>query len=279
MNKELLYHYTSIETLALILKNKTICFNNLLLVDDLEEAETRDMGNFGKYVNVSCWTSDYEESIPLWNLYTSKMRGVRIGLPKFPFKKYKFKKGMYGLTEDVETFLNLEKIYHENKASILAEMPLLLEVEYTDDHEKLTPAIRECNDIDGMIKFIKTGEIGNNKSISSKYNIIKLGKFKRKNWSFQKELRYVINCSPTPIKEFEFDPSIDKHREFFRRIEDENYPAPYEKIFLEIDDKCLNNIEILIGPKVTEGEKIIIKSLIDTYCPKANLKESKLRIR
>lgn len=33
-----LYHYTSIETLALILKNNTLCFNNLLNVDDSEEA-------------------------------------------------------------------------------------------------------------------------------------------------------------------------------------------------------------------------------------------------
>ena len=41
-----LYHYTSLETLALILKNKTICFNNLLNVDDLEEPSTQDMGNF-----------------------------------------------------------------------------------------------------------------------------------------------------------------------------------------------------------------------------------------
>ena len=32
-----LYHYTSLETLALILKNRTICFNNLLYVDDIEE--------------------------------------------------------------------------------------------------------------------------------------------------------------------------------------------------------------------------------------------------
>ncbi len=39
-----LYHYTSIETLALILSNKTLCFNNLLNVDDIEEAETSDMG-------------------------------------------------------------------------------------------------------------------------------------------------------------------------------------------------------------------------------------------
>ena len=101
---EYLYHYTSLETLALILSNKTICFNNLLNVDDIEEAETQDMGNFGRFLYVSCWTDDEKESIPLWNLYTPNMHGVRIKLPKFPFKKYSYKKGEFFLKEDIETY-------------------------------------------------------------------------------------------------------------------------------------------------------------------------------
>ena len=65
-----LYHYTSLETLALILTNKSLCFNTLLNVDDIEEAETSDMGLLGKYVYVSCWTDEAAESIPMWQLYT-----------------------------------------------------------------------------------------------------------------------------------------------------------------------------------------------------------------
>lgn len=120
MRKDFLYHYTSIETLALILKNKTICFNNLLNVDDLEEVNTQDMGNFGKYINVSCWTEDREESIPLWNLYTPNMKGVRIGLSKFPFKKYHFLAGEYNLSEDIHTYINLEWLYNSNCGGIVA---------------------------------------------------------------------------------------------------------------------------------------------------------------
>ncbi len=36
-----IHHYTNIENLALILKNKTIRFNRLDKVDDLEEGESR----------------------------------------------------------------------------------------------------------------------------------------------------------------------------------------------------------------------------------------------
>lgn len=45
MTEQFLYHYTIIDELALILKNKSICFNDLLLVDDLEEAESDDIEN------------------------------------------------------------------------------------------------------------------------------------------------------------------------------------------------------------------------------------------
>ena len=65
----------------------------MLYVDDLDEAETEDMGKFGKIlVYVSCWTEDSEESIPLWNLYTPNMHDVRIRMPEFRLKNIDLKK-------------------------------------------------------------------------------------------------------------------------------------------------------------------------------------------
>ena len=83
---EYLYHYTSLETLALILNHRTRAFNSLLNVDDVEKAETEDIANFGKYVYVSCWTDVEAESIAMWNLYTPNTQGVRIRLPSFRAK-------------------------------------------------------------------------------------------------------------------------------------------------------------------------------------------------
>lgn len=52
-----IYHYTNIDTLALILKNRTIRFNRLDNVDDLEEGKAESLGiKFCKYIFVSCWT-------------------------------------------------------------------------------------------------------------------------------------------------------------------------------------------------------------------------------
>lgn len=59
-----IYHYTSLESLALILQNKTIRFNRLDKVDDLEEGNVESLGiKFCKYIFVSCWTEDENENI------------------------------------------------------------------------------------------------------------------------------------------------------------------------------------------------------------------------
>lgn len=51
----MIYHYTTIESLALILRNKTLLFNRLDCVDDLEEGSVCSSGIYvGRYVFVSC---------------------------------------------------------------------------------------------------------------------------------------------------------------------------------------------------------------------------------
>ena len=75
---EYLYHYTNIETLALILQNHSFRFNSLDKMDDLQEQETADLKNVGQFCYISSWTDDVDESIPMWNMYTSINSGVRI---------------------------------------------------------------------------------------------------------------------------------------------------------------------------------------------------------
>ena len=76
-----IYHYTTIETLALILHNKTIRFSRLDTVDDPDEyGFEKDAHNPAKYTYVSCWTTNNKESIPQWVMYGNQKRGVRISL-------------------------------------------------------------------------------------------------------------------------------------------------------------------------------------------------------
>ena len=77
----IIHHYTNLEALAMILSTRKLKFSRLDCVDDLEEGEIESDGlRLGKYVYVSCWTENEEESIPLWKMYGGYGVGVRISI-------------------------------------------------------------------------------------------------------------------------------------------------------------------------------------------------------
>ncbi|MCH5211341.1 MAG: hypothetical protein J1F01_10320 [Oscillospiraceae bacterium] len=80
-----LFHYTNLDILALILKNRTIRLTRLDFLDDLEEKKYRSLASIKVHTYVSCWTKDERESIPMWNMYTDMASGIRIEMPTLPF--------------------------------------------------------------------------------------------------------------------------------------------------------------------------------------------------
>jgi hypothetical protein len=128
---ETLYHYTSIETLALILKNRNIKFSRLDYVNDPQEGVANDYGNFSQYIFVSCWTDLNEESIAFWNIYTPNAKGIRIGLDFPVLKQADLKTG--SLIADSE-------IQYDDFL-LMPNLEPITKVEYTDDAKKLHPNI------------------------------------------------------------------------------------------------------------------------------------------
>lgn len=68
-----LYHYTSLDTLAMILHNRTIRFSRLDKVDDPQEQRSADSQNLGKMKLVSCWSSSVRRAIPCGSEYAGAM--------------------------------------------------------------------------------------------------------------------------------------------------------------------------------------------------------------
>lgn len=278
---EFLYHYTSINTLALILANKTICFNNLLHVDDLEEVETEDLDKFGKFCCVSCWSSEATESIPLWNMYTPNMSGVRIKLPTFPFKKYRLESNEMYNEEPIESYIDMKKFIDSNNALVAHFYPELIKVEYTEQEKLLYPKIKTIKE-DKIIeeKIINNQKITTTKTDTSiTYTTEPLGKYKRTNWSFQNEWRYKIFANPYTYAELKNCKSHEDQQKLLSRLEDPEYPTPYNQFFLELDENYLEGMEIILGPKTTKADEIIVNSLIEKYCPTARVLKSSLKIK
>lgn len=155
-----LYHYTSLDTLALILKNHTIRLRPLHTMDDKQEERSSDMKNIGKHFFISSWTSDAEESIPMWNLYTPLSSGVRIGLKKNPFKRYPVPKRISSdATNEVTTFISGELLNQGVFSPNMRNMNLLKEVVYSDGINQLEPNVikrNSCHSFDfGEFGYIK----------------------------------------------------------------------------------------------------------------------------
>lgn len=76
--RTILFHYTSFETLRLILKNKNLKFNRIDKVNDRMEHRLFGDDELSHLVFVSCFSTDEMESIPMWDIYGKDKNGLRI---------------------------------------------------------------------------------------------------------------------------------------------------------------------------------------------------------
>lgn len=252
---EYLYHYTSTENLALILKNKTIRLNPLDKMDDLQEQRSAEIKDLGKFTFVSCWTSADEESIPMWNMYTPLTSGVRIKMRTRPFVQYDnvpvkqlrewvHKNSGLTVSEDnthFSTYIDANWMLSNGVITLHAlGDDILYMVEYTNNEQKLEPNV--LTQKDGQLCFF--GNV--------------LGKHKNEHWKFQKEWRYLLSVYPwAPLQK------------------DQQFPFP-QHIDLQLDTTCFAEMEITCSPKMTAGNRVILETLIEKYNPSAKIVDSEL---
>lgn len=251
-----LYHYTNLQSLCLILKNKTLKFNSLVNMDDLEEVKANDLIEYGKYCYVSSWTDCEKEKLSLWNMYTKNMEGVRIKLRKLPFETYTYeiKKGYVNVTSKDNFF---PKIFFENEKFVPIYYPnekFIERVEYTDEEKLICPNLLEYD--------IKKDET------TLQLNLI--GKYKREEWSFQDEVRYMITFLPVKLDDCHNLDIIKQN--ILKQIDIQS-----DNCFLKIKDEYFNDFEITTGPKMSTGDEEILKLMIEKYCPTAKIIESKFK--
>lgn len=246
-----LYQYTTIGSLALILKTRSIKFNSLAYVDDLEEMKGGDIEEIGKYVFASCWTDKKEENIALWNMYAEKMKGIRIGLPIYSLEdnknfvqkqvnKYKLSLREYG--SDTIILPENKYVWKDFK---WVNYYQLREVIYTDDDNKLFP------------KIIKTDDEGNDYLDS-----LQIGLHKRKCWEFQQEWRYLMYLGLKSDDKKDIFSKLNKRR----KIPD--------SLFARIDSKQFEKMTVLMGPGTIESDFVIVDALREKFNPEMKIEKS-----
>jgi hypothetical protein len=180
MIPETIYHYTTIETLALILKSRKIRFNSINKLDDLTEPLSKDFGNIGNLVLVSCWTNLVEESIAQWCMYSKNGTGCRIEFPSDLFTRtIRQKSEMVNSIDTDDTELSL--VYPKNN---------LFEIKYM-------PSVQ--------LKTIWQKGV---------FDVSEIGQTKTDHWSFQKEWRFILYQLSKKIFEDVENSKISKLKDF-----------------------------------------------------------------
>jgi len=268
MDIEVIHHYTSIDTLALILASGKLRFNRLDRVDDMREAQRHSGIDFGKYFFVSCRTHDPNESIPQWHMYTERMTGVRISLPVSPFQQKLLRPKPEWKLESQGTLvspLSLEEQFGDSYFVV----PMFMEpknfagpVEYVDNVE---------NRYSEAVKVIKQPEGKASMTISKPFDLVRL---KSPEWAYQAEYRFFLFVLPS----FQLPPEGPGSRAFYERFPSYVVQAMLSGVapgvnYLDVDlsKGALDSILVTTGPLCSQGAKLCVQALVERYAPKGHV--------
>ena len=250
-----IYHYTSIETLALILKNRTLRFNNVAKVNDPEEAVTNDFDYLKPYCFISCWTKKEEESIPFWSMYGNRGKGIRIETDS----KYIHYRHLY--ENDKSIFCILKNIYHRKNDEYYGSLwqnatsvNPYFETKYSDE--------KRTFEVDLSTKTVQHWMYDYDAAFNTK----------KRCWSFEEEVRFIIlgcRSKNKQLKEVHQIRSIMLQKRKFAK----------DFVDLELEQDFFDNLKILLGPLTGESEEVLVNSLINQYDKNNHIEVTKSKIR
>lgn len=260
-----IYHYTTLETLALILKHKTIRFNRLDRMDDpCDRIFMMNQLDWSPYTYVSCWTENPEESMSLWHFYNGGT-GIRIGIDKdfidwdkqsisfsVPSKQRFHEPGSKSASGTISVTFNPTRIHRPLSTDLCFH-----HVKYLNEEE--------CKEF--VNKIGRNGEIID----IDEYEFRKYaGLMKKDKWAFQDESRFVICAVPYTSTD-----AVVSHKEFIRMI---RLRMPNHVPFIDVPIKPdkFKDMDITLGPNAGEGHFLIAQSLLQRFAPYATLNFSTL---
>ena len=270
MNTPMLHHYTTVNTLALILRHQTLRFTRLDQFDDVTEGRFIGAYPFGARVYASCWSAADEESIPQWAMYGDAMRGVRLSLRPDPFN-----------------WRPIDIRWHEKFQFIDLEAPFTME-EMLGVGITLIPSVEMKKTFGQPVRYVPDvpTAIERFTAISDDGGVTFYGEgneiafLKSDAWAFQKEHRFVLVASPGPMEPFTGDSSryLESRKNWHRSGVDfmRGIPSPLH-VDLGLDHTALIGAEILVGPLAPAGTMEIVESLVARFAEGASVRESSLR--
>lgn len=261
----LVNHYTTINTLEKILINRTLRLNRLDNVDDKQESELVSKEHWSKFIFVSSWSADEYENRAMWEY--PGLNGVMIGLPKFPFKKYKL------TTNESLNFFVKGDTY----------CPIPFERIYNDQWMFLVPPFQQ-ETLGNIVEYYPNPESKIKPFTEYEYEGFhfdlgkSLARIKDITWLYQKEFRYVFCIVPSSLTAFN-NWKITGSIESYLRVGLRNFiygaDMPLQYFDVELGDE-LDSIEVTLGPACNDIERKRVEELIQKYTSNGKIFNSRL---
>lgn len=270
-----LYHYTTIDSLAMILSSRSIKFNRLDKVDDMEERTESKNVRLWQYVFVSCWTENAEESIPLWRMYSGNSHGVRIGMDADMFEDNVV--GGSNVPQNIphEGFLVGKIPAHDLFRNDYFILPATVRPQENGDDTLFYCHVEYVDDVNEKTKNAYQITMTDATHASSTVAFGEIGKYKNRRWSFQEESRFRLVILPfNPILS---DP--DMVSTIAVNTIHHSVPVPISQYFLRLKQSALDNMEITLHPNATESDRVIVEALCMKYAVNAIISPSELTDR
>lgn len=254
-----LFHYTTIDTLAYMMSNRSIRFSRLDTLDDKTESEPFAAFNPLKYIFSCSFTDDPKESIPLWKMYANMETGIRLEFDSATmFSPSSVKTNIPSNTQErcdfqpyIYTAVKSEDIINEDyvlmywdypKVDSLCSCIKIKGITYYDDFSELYKSKIRIQDV-ALNNSRLTNRLIN-------YDPLDFGFYKTKYWEFQKEVRLLIYAIP-----------FAKDSAAISEILSTNKPIKTESILVPLSEIALDNLKIVLAPKSTEASKLIVEAL------------------
>lgn len=264
-----LFHYTTIDTLALILDSKSIKFSRLDQLDDKQESEPFAEFNPLQYIFSASFTDDPKESIPMWKMYANMQTGIRIEFDSHTMFKPTLKNivipnhnhEVAEFPPIIYTALNVNDVLNSdyalaywstNEEDSICQCIKLKKILYINNFQDKYKSLIE------ILTSVEDGKLSRN----IKYNPTNFGFYKSEYWAFQQEVRLLIYAVP-----------FAKNTEEINKIVANERPLKSTMILVPLADECLQNLSITLSPKVSNSSRLIVKALLSKY-PNVKIKDS-----
>ena len=296
---EYLYHYTSVDVLELILKNRTIRLNPLSKMDDWQEQFSAHGRAHGRHIFISSWTSESEEIPKMWQDYCKPHpeNGVRIKMPANPFSVKENNLLIPVPSEMQLAAINRERIiqaillhypetnrkmfddfeglrvFGQYKDKLLKEHPAISHklIESSENLQRNTTTATP-SDVNKLLRKVDYTDDPRKiyPQLYNEYQGNLLGDFryygtvKNTSWAWQKEWRYIVG--------------FYRMRAFRKRADNtlEWYDIPFDYYDLKLDPDKLKQLEVMTSPIISDQSRRKLQTILDMYLPETQIIKSAL---